>query len=383
MPFPWVAVGLGVLGAGTSFFGGQQKSNAARSANALAEKQAEQRFERANEEWAIDYASKTANYMLDVAKQEASKFVERQAKSDYEWQQGELIDSALRNLAVNEAALTDKFGAEENLRATQEGMNLAYTQGNLGADAANQLSQYMTRIQNSALQSRQLVQQGDTQGQALQEEIVLGFQKESMERDIQTVASVVASARSKAVAVSRQGGSNSSQRVALNDIQALGRTYGLMQNRNNTRRSQLSTLNSQLKGERATELGRYALQMDEAVKGMKYTSGKYKRDSNYNLDVFRDLTMPSFELAKRQGGRELDALYIQTEGKINEASMPFRESIWFDPIAPIAGLKPEFYAPTKVYEPSGLDLGLNALGAGINGAMSASYQKPGGGLGFF
>lgn len=383
MPFPWAAVGLGVLGAGTSIFGGNRQREAASAANKLAEKQAEQRFERAEKEWAIDYATKTANYMLDVAKQEASKYVERQQKSDYEWQQGELIDSALRNLAVNQSALTDRYGAEENIRATQEGMNLAYTQAALGADASNQLSQYMTRIQSSALQSKQLVQQADTQGQALQEEIVLGFQKESMERDIQTVASVVASARAKAVTGSRQGGSNSSRRVALNDIQALGRTYGLMQNRNNASKSQLSTLNSQLKGERATELGRYALQMDEAVRGMKYTSGKYTRDSNYNLDVFKDLTMPSFDLASRQGGRELESLYIQTEGKINEASMPFRESIWFDPIAPIAGLKPEYYAPTKVYEPSGLDIGLNALGAGINGAMSASYQKQGGGLGFF
>jgi hypothetical protein len=383
MPFPWAAVGLGVLGLGTSIFQGNQQANAASEANELAEEQAEARFERANKEWAISYASQTANYMLDVAKQEAQKFVERQSKSDYEWRQDKLIDSALRNLEVNEAALLDKFGTEENLRATQEGMTLAYSQASLGADTANQLRQYMTRIRDSALQSRQLVQQSESEALSLQEDIVLGFQKEGLERDIQTVASVVGAAADRAVTTTRQGGSASSKRYALNKIQELGRTYGLMQNNNGQRKARLATLNTQLKGERATELGRYALQMDDAIQGMKYSKGKYNRDSNYNLDVFRDLTMPTFELANRQGGRELDALYIQTEGRINEASMPFRESIWFDPIQPIAGLKPEYMAPTKVYEPSGLDIGLNALSAGINGAMQASYSKTGGGIGFF
>lgn len=383
MPFPWAAVGLGVLGFGTSIFKGNQQANAAREANELAEEQAEQRFERANKEWAIDFASRTANYMLDVAKQEAQKFTERQAKSDYEWRQDKLIDSALKNLEVNEAALLDKFGAEENLRATQEGMTLAYSQASLGADTSNQLRQYMTRIRDSALQSRQLVQQSESEALSLQEDIVLGFQREGLERDIQTVASIVGAATDRAITSTRQGSSTSSKRYALNKIQELGRTYGLMQNNNGRRKAKLATLNTQLKGERATELGRYALQMDDAIQGMKYSKGKYNRDSNYNLDVFRDLTMPTFELANRQGGRELESLYIQTEGRVNEASLPFRESIWFDPIAPIAGLKPEFYAPTKVYEPSGLDIGLNALGAGIDGAMSASFSKPGGGIGFF
>jgi hypothetical protein len=383
MPFPWAAVGMTVLNIGASLWQGSQQRDAASDANKLAEEQAEKQFERAEKEWAIDYASRSANYMLDVAKQEASKFVERQAKSDYEWQQAQLIDSALRNLAVNEEAIATKFGAEETLRATQEGMSLAYTQGKLGAETSNQLRQYMTRIRDNALQSKQLVEQSDTEAQDLQSDIVLGFQEEALKREIETVASVVGAATDKAKYVSRQGGSSSSRRQALNNIQALGRTYGLMENRNRQRTTKLATLNTKLKGERATELGRYALQMDDAIQGMKFSKRAYNRDSNYNLDVFRDLTMPSFELANRQGGRELDALYIQTEGKINEASMPFRESIWFDPIKPIAGLKPEYMAPTKVYEPSGLDIGLNALGAGINGAMSASYKKDGGGIGFF
>lgn len=138
-----------------------------------------------------------------------------------------------------------------------------------------------------------------------------------------------------------------------------------------------------MQGEVATQLGSYALSMMDNVQRMKFSSSKYARDSNNALDTFRDLTIPSFELASRQGGRELESLYIGTEARINEASMPFREAIIFDPVAPIAGLKPDYYAPTKVYEPTGVDIALGAIQSGVQGAMSMSYQKAGGGLGFF
>ena len=378
----WWTAGKFALDFVGGLIGGNQQADSIREANELAELQNEQRYERALKEWDIDYETRRSNWMLDVAKQEAQKFVERQAKSDYEWRQGKLIDSALKNLEINSRAVFDKFGAEENLRFEQEGLSLQFKQSQLTGDTAQALQDYVLRIQDTALKTTQAVYTSQTEAKKLQQELVLGFQKEGLERDIQTVASVVGAASARAKASTRQGGSSSSQRLALNDIQALGRTYGLMQNRNNARRSTISTLNTQLKGERATELERYANEVGRYAQGMKYRTEKYGREGQYNLDTFRQLTIPSFEIASRQGGRELEALYLQTEGRVNEASMPFRESIWFDPIEPIKGLKPEKYAPTKIYEPSGLDIGLNALGQGINGAMSMSYQKPGGGLGF-
>ena len=147
--------------------------------------------------------------------------------------------------------------------------------------------------------------------------------------------------------------------------------------------ARIQLLGSTMQGERATQLGKYAIETQGDLGAMRYGADKYQRDANYNLDVFKELTIPGFELANRQGQRELESLYIQTQSTIDQASQPFRESIYFDPLEPIKGLKPTYEAPTKVYEPSGLDVGLNALGAGIGGAMNFSYQKPGGGLGFF
>lgn len=383
MPFPFAAAGFALLGVGSSILQGNQQRDAASQQNKAAEEQAEAQFERATKEWQIDYQTRQTNYLWDVAKLEAQRFTERQAKSDYEQRQGQLIDSATRNLEINSQATLDRFITEEVLRGKQANLELAYQQATLANDSNEQLRQYMNAIKDRGMQAKALVQQTQTEAQQLQTEAVLGFQQETLERDIQNVAAVIGAAESRAVASQRQGGSSSSQRLALNGIQELGRTYGLLESRNRNRTSRIGLFNSAMQGERATELGRYALASQDATNRMKYTSNKYNQDAGYNLDVFKDLTMPSFDLANRQGKRELESLYIQTEGRINEASQPFRDSIWFDPIAPIAGLKPEYLAPTKVYEPSGLDIGLNALSAGVNGALSASYQKPGGGIGFF
>ena len=372
-----------VIGAATSWIGGQQKSQAARDQNDAAEKQAEQRFERANKEWAIDYQSRVANWMWDVAETEAARYIDRQKKSDYEWRQGKIIDAALRNLEVNQQAVFDKFGAEENLRAKQESITLDYKMSTLAGETGEALRQYMMDIQQKSLESQALVQNKNTEGQALQIDLTNGYAEEAIKRDIDTVAAVVASSVDRARSVSRSGGSSTGNRQSLNALQELGRSYGELAQRNRSRQTRIGVFNSSMQGEVATQMGSYALSMMDNAQRMKFSSSKYAREGNNALNTFKELTIPSFELASRQGGRELESLYIGTEARINDASMPFREAIIFDPIEPIAGLKPDYYAPTKVYEPTGVDIALGAIQSGVQGAMSMSYQKEGGGLGFF
>lgn len=383
MPFPWAAVIGAVTGIGGAVISGNSQKEAASKQNEEAEKRAEAQFERAEKEWEIDYYNSVANWMWDVAETEAARAIDRQKKADYEWKQGKIIDSALRNLNVNSGAIFDKFGTEENLRARKEGMGLAYRMQGMAAETGEALRQYMTDIQAKGLESQALVQKADTEGQALQIDVANGMAEESVKRSIDTVAAVVASSVDRAKAVTRSGGSSSGNRQSLNALQKLGRTYGEMAIRNRSRKTRVDVFNSSMQGEVATQMGSYALSMMDNVQRMKYSGDKYSRDGNYELNVFKNLTMPGFEVASRQGARELEALYINTEARINDASMPFREAIIFDPIEPIAGLKPEYYAPTKVYEPSGLDVALGAIQGGVQGALSFSYQKEGGGLGFF
>ena len=371
------------VGVGTAIFSGQQQKSAAQQANKEAKDKARKQYQRALEEWEIDYETRRTNWIWETAKLEAQKFSERQAKQDYEDQQSKLINSAKANMAVNQAAILDRYGTEEALRAKQVSLDLGYNNATLAGESFEQLRQYMNRIQTRAMDGKALVQRTENEGQQLVMDATLGYQRDALERDIQTVASIVGASSARASASQRQGGSSTSKRLALNSIQELGRTFGQIKMNDQARQGRIQLLNASMQGERATELGKYAIQTQGDLGAMQYGYDKYNRDVNYNLDVFQELTIPGFELANRQGNRELESLYIQTQATIDQASQPFRESIYFDPLEPIKGLKPTFEAPTKVYEPSGLDVGLNALGAGINGAMEFSYQKPGGGLGFY
>lgn len=380
---PLGAIIGGVLGIGTSIYQGQQQARAAKEANKLAEQQAEAQFERAEKEWEIDIMTRTANWAWEYAQYEAQIYQEKQQKADYEWRQGKLIDAAIDNLAVNQDALLDRYVSEENLRATQEGMALNNTMDKLTADSNEAARQYMTQIRQAGLQSQALIQQTSRESQELMQSLTLSMQKDYLERDMQNIAAVIDGNTVKARSVARQGGSNTSQRLAKNKAQELGRTYGMLMLADRDRDSRVALLNQSMQGERANQMGQYALAMGDAADRMKYTNNKYNRDGQYTLDVFNKLTIPGFELANKQGQRDLQSLYIQTQSAIDEASMPFRESIFFTPRQPIAGLKPEYFAPTKIYEPSGFDLAFNAINAGVQGAMQFSYQKKTGGLGFY
>jgi hypothetical protein len=63
--------------------------------------------------------------------------------------------------------------------------------------------------------------------------------------------------------------------------------------------------------------------------------------------------------------------------------MPYRQSIIFDPIKPIKGLKPEYMAPSKVYEPSTAGVIGNSILSGVQGAINlGTYTKKDGTLGW-
>lgn len=378
----WWVLGA-ALGAATGLIGGNQQANAAREQNAAAEEQAEQRFEKAEKEWAIDYEQKLSNYAWKLAETEAARFIDRQKKSDYETRQGQIIESAMRNLEVNQKALNDKYIVSEGLRRTQEELAIDNKMTVLANDSNEAIRTYMIAIQQKGLEAQTLLNKTQTEGQNLQADIVNGYAEEAVRRDVESVTALVASSLEKNKAIVRSGGSNSGHRQSLNALQALGRSYGGIKQRNQARQSRLGIFNSTMQGEVASQMGQYALAIGDNAERLKYTKNKYAQEGANALDVFRELTIPSFDLAKRQGGRELESLYIGTEGRIDEASMPFRESIIFDPLEPIAGLKPEYYAPTKVYEPTGLDIALGTVQGGVQGAMQFSYQKEGGGLGFF
>jgi hypothetical protein len=378
----WAAAGA-ILGLGQGILGGMQQQQAAQEANRLAEQMAKKQYRRAMKEWRIDWWQQKSNWLWQTAQTEAMRYAERQKESDHNWRSQKLIESAMENLAVNTGAIRDKFITEEKLRATQVGMEYGYKMDQLAATAGETVRQYMAGIRDTALQSMQLVNQTEREGQELVSSLVFEQQKDQLQWEMGQIAAVIDGAQVAATAGTRMGGSSSSERLAANVAQKLGQTWGQMQLQAQSRQARLGLMNTAMRGETAVQLGRMALSMQDQSEKIKYTGNRYAADTAYETAVFRDLTIPSFELAGRQGAREMKSLQIQTQGIINEASMPYRKAIIFDPIKPIKGLRPEYMAPTKVYEPSTAGIIGNSILGGVQGAINmGTYQKADGTLGW-
>jgi hypothetical protein len=378
----WAAAGA-ILGLGQGILGGMQQQQAAQEANELAEQMAKKQYRRAMKEWRIDWWQQKSNWLWQTAQTEAMRFAERQKESDHNWRSQKLIESAMENLAVNTGAIRDKFITEEKLRATQVGMEYGYKMDQLAATAGETVRQYMAGIRDTALQSTQLVNQTEREGQALVSSLVFEQQKDQLQWEMGQIAAVIDGAQVAATASARTGGSGTADRLAVNVAQKLGQAWGQMQLQSQDRQARLGLMNTAMRGETAVQLGRMALQMQDQSEKIRYTNSRYAADTAYETGVFRDLTIPSFALAGRQGAREMKSLQIQTQGIINEASMPYRKAIIFDPIKPIKGLRPEYMAPTKVYEPSTAGIIGNSILGGVQGAINmGTYQKADGTLGW-
>ena len=115
---------------------------------------------------------------------------------------------------------------------------------------------------------------------------------------------------------------------------------------------------------------------------VKAAKKNYKLNTSYLLNNFNQLTVPSYELARRQGEREFTALVEGTYNEVEAAATPYREAVIFDPLEPIAGLRPEKGLFTPVKGPSFGQIATNAFMAGVSGAMSQSYTNDSGNLAF-
>ena len=417
----WLAAAA--VSGGLSLFNGMQQRSAAQDANDEREEIAKAQFERQEKEYEIGWGQELTKYAWDTAKTEAMRWQDRQKKAIYEQRMGWLTEGAITNLQLNSEALYDKYVTQENLRARQEeigfreGMDSAIaaeetTRQELeiqSATVANQAMQaqietsqqiqgYVRAVQQRALESAQIIQDMNSKSQDLQSEVILDEASDALQRDIELVAAIEQSSGRRARLAARQGNSSSAVRASANKLQELGRSYGALQINRQKRGARTAAFNRGF-GTTSIQMAQLGNQMANAVDQMKYTkAGLLNKNSGFGLaqmslmakaagsqaqfsikagsalDKFNDLTLPSFDQARRQGDRELAALVQQTKDTLRETSIPYIDAVIFDPLKPIKGLKPEFYEPTKQYVPSMLSIGMNAAGAAFEGAMSMSYN---------
>jgi len=414
----WGAIATAGVGLVSGLIGGQQQRSAADAANKEQDKIAEAQYERDTKEWELNYAQSLSDYAWSLANTEAQRYQDRVKKADYEAQQGRIIDAAVLNLELNSQALMDQYIVSEKLRATQvtnelqdnlaaEQVTYDDTMMRIGNDARSAIlsstrdvEAYMNSVKTRGLQADALLSKKQNEGQAIQEQIVIGEQLDTLQRDAQYITALVEGADQKAGSLARQGGSNSSRRVAMDSMKAFGRSYGLLKTEQKNRRRQLNNYNASLSGESASEMAQIAAGIEREANAIKYTKGstaitmdslrgqattalgKYQLQTGSLMRNFNQLTKPGFALAQRQGQREYTALLEGAKSTIAAASTPYREAIIFDPLEPIAGLKPEKMLTTKVAKPSWGSILAGSAVQAAQGAMSMSYTNAAGNLAF-
>jgi len=375
MAFPVAAVVGGILGIGQSILGGASQKAAADAQNAEQERIAKAQYKRSLQEYQIQKQRDMTQWYWDRARIEQLRFNEKQTALDQATYGAKLISSATENLAINSQALYDKFVTEERLRATQVGMDYQYTTSKLAADSTEAVRQYMQNINQTALQSNATVAKLTTDTQELLASLALEEQRDYLGWQLNVLSAAAKDSEVKAVASARQGGSNTSRKLAVQAAQQLGRTWAELDQRATSRDVKLGLLNSTMKNDVSRQLSQYALTMQDETEKIKYTNARYISDYGLAKSQMQSLTIPSFQLAEKQYGRELKSLQLQTRQAFDEATTKYREQTFFDPLKPVAGLRPKYIAPTAIAGPSAGSVIGNAILSGVSTAATFSDPK--------
>jgi hypothetical protein len=380
MPFILDDVLIGAaIGGGTGIlsgiFGGASQRAQANAQNAEAERIAQAQYKRARQEYNIGKQRDVTQWYWDRARVEQLRFNEKQTAVDQATYGAKLISAATENLAINSQALYDKFVTEERLRGTQVGMEYRYATDKLAAESTETLRQYLQQVNQTAAASSQMLLKMNTDTQELMTTLALDEQRDNLGWTLNVLQSLSKDAEAEAATSARQGGSNTSKQMAVQAAKALGRTWAEMEQKSNSRKVKLGLLNSTMTNEISSQLGQYALAMQDDVEKMKFTNSRYVTDYGLAKNQMEKLTIPSFQLAENQYGRELKSLQLQTKQAFDEASTKYREQTFFDPLRPVAGLKPKYIAPTAIAGPSTGSIIGNAILSGIQGAAQFSDPK--------
>ena len=380
----WVTAGMAAVGIASSLLGSSSKKKQAKAQNKAAEARAKAQYEF--DMMSYDRNEKLAdiNYAWDMAKHTALLYKEEEARVDYEWAQGKMIENAKANLALNSEALYDQYVTGEKLRATQEQMAFDYDVANLQQGLMADMAGYLNQVQQNALSADRVVQTQQEEVQALLSSITLDNQADMLQRDIESVAAMVDQGNVKARSFARTGGTSTAVQTQQNIAKALGRSFGELKVEQARRNASLDQRNAAMAGSTATQLLQFAKASQAVVDQAGFAEDKANRELDYRQDVFEKLTIPGFDLAKRQGLREMDALAIRTQAEMDNASMPFRKSITFEPQRALPGIQPMkgSYKPTKVKGPSTGETVMGAVLGGVSGALSGATTNANGDLKF-
>ena len=370
----WFTAASAAMGIGGSLLKGFGQNAAIDAQNRAAKASAKLQTAQNMANFELGEMQAQTQYAWDRARTAQLRAVEARNSLDQAKYGTQLIANATENYEINREALEDQFVVQEALRGQQVQLEEGYAQAKLAADTNNVVGQYMRQINDNALQQNALLQQRTNQMQELQGSFALDEQRDGLEWNLRKLEALEADSTSKASAFVRQGGGNTAKRLATESAMKLGRIYGELAIKSQGRDLKLRMLNTAFNTEGATQMARVALNSQDATERMAYARSRYDADSNFQNDRLQQLTLPSFDIAERQYGRELRSLQLQTNQAFQKGTSEYRQKEYLNPIKPLGGIAPMAVQPTLQSKQSGWSMFGSAVIAGAQGALKGATK---------
>ena len=370
----WLTAASAVMGVGGSLLQGFGQNAAIDAANKAAKANAKLTSAYDGAQFQLGQMQQMTQYAWDKAQVAQLQAVEAKNAMDQAKYGKQLIANATENYKINKDILFDQFVTQEKLRATQVGLESSYQQATLAAQTGNIVGQYMSDINAAGLQGTAFLQQAQNDVTDLLGTMALEEQRDNLGWQLRKLEAMEADSQAKATAYVRQGGGNTAKRLAMQGAVNLGRIYGELSLKADSRNLKLRLLNTAINTEGATQMAQLALKSQAAVENMNYAINKYKTDSKLATDQLKKLTIPSFGLANKQYTNELKSLQLQTKSIYQKALTPYTQKEYLGPIAPLGGIAPMATMPSLQQKQSGWSMFGSAVIAGAKGALSGAQK---------
>lgn len=385
---PFIGPALGLLGAGLGAAGQASKDKAAQraadEANKEAKAKAEAQYLRAQQEYELSWQENLTKYYWEQAQTESIRKSQAQSAVDQASQGSRMIWGAAEMYQVNAASLYDKFVTQEQLRSTQVTMEYQQQMSQLSIknqeitnEAKSKVTGYLINVLNNGLEAQKRVSGVEDTVDQLMTSLASQEMVENYKYNAQVLMAAMDGSIAGNAAMAKSGGGNIAKALAMNNAKKALTDFAQVHLSRQARTAQVGQINSKMNGEvaqglaqLATESAGYGLQAGYAIGKANIALKSNAGEAAYTASVFEKLTMPSFKIANDQYGRELRGLQLGVMDTLYNATLPYRQQQVFDPLMPVKGIAPTYYAPTPVQAQTGGFFGM--ANAALSGAQSFS-----------
>ena len=372
----------GIMGASRQAKQDSAAKDAAREQNELAKEKAEKTFARAQQEYELDWQQNLTKFYWEQASVEQARFVQAQSAVDQTRSNGRMIWGVAQQYMNQAEGLRAQFVDQELLRGKQEMMKLQQDVGQgaiknklIVADTKAEVARYLMNVVENSFKAKGIVDQTEGEVDKIMTELASAEMRENFSFNANVLAAAMDSSVAANVALTNSGGSKSAKRVAQNGMKRALMEYTKVHLERGSRAAVVGQVNAKMTGEVATALQALAAQSAGYAKQsqLAINKGRMGVESNisqmqYSVDVFKNLTMPTFQLANDQYKRELRSLQLGVSDQLWNATLPIRQTQYFDPLMPTKGLPPTLEVPTPVRAQTSGFMGI--AGAALQGAQA-------------